>query len=163
MIGSRSAYGLAYYFGCSLSWIRREVMVVGGGQDILGNCLSQITPEDAALAIGFPPYPLQTLRLLSAAHQREAITIAITDSFRSPLAQNARYCLPVATEFTTFANNAAPTLSLLTALVSLAGAVQPERTAASLEQLGQFWRECNIYSSGKTGKILTNHVRRGPQ
>lgn len=145
VIGSRSAYGLAHYFGFALSWIKPNVWLTGGPGNMQFDRMMEAGQDDVAIAISTFPYPRDTVEMLKLAQENGLTTIAVTDSQISPLARHATHCLFVHNEDITFADNVAPVSSLLTALLALISQKNPKRSAQELKKLEDFWRKTNVY------------------
>jgi DNA-binding MurR/RpiR family transcriptional regulator len=145
VIGSRSAYGLAHYFGFALSWIKPHVWMTDGPGNMQFDRMMEASEGDVAFAISTFPYPRNTVEMLCFAEENGLTTIAVTDSHTSPLARRAKHCLIVHNEDITFADNVAPVSSLLTALLALISQKNPKRSAQTLKKLEDFWVKSNIY------------------
>lgn len=152
VIATHSEYGLACYFASSLSWIRENVHLLDETHNPSFDCLADTAPGDLAVAISFPPYPAGTVRLLDAAVARGAEAVAITDSPLSPLAQRADHCLLAHDEKLSFADNSAPTVSLLSVILSLASQEDFQRSSEALKKKAQYWEEINFYYREKDQK-----------
>ena len=121
VIGTHSEYGIACYFSSTLCWIRDQVY------------------------LSFPPYPGPTVRVLETAARRGVQSIAITDSPLSPLARRAGHCLYARDEKLFFADNSAPTVSLLSVILALVGSYDYERSSACLKDKQKYWEELGFY------------------
>lgn len=144
VIGARSAYGLAFYFGFALNWIRKDVFIVDG-LNINNDKLMNITEKDAVVAISLPRYPRTCVNTLEIAFKRGAQTIAITDSYTSPLVKFARMPLLVHTKTLSFPDNYAPVMSLLGGLLTIVASKDKEKTSAYLEEYERYWAETGVY------------------
>lgn len=146
IVGSRSSYGLAYFFAFVLNWIRNDVQAIDGSLTAT-DYLSGLNENDLVVAISLPRYPRSTVMTLEEAHKRGAHTIAITDTISSPLIPFAEIPLLVHTTLLAYSDNVVPVMGVITALLSAAGKVDEKRTASLLEQHDKFWTEKNIYST----------------
>lgn len=145
VIGSRSAYGLAHYFGVTLSWIKPRVWLTSGPSNMQFDRMIDAQPGDVALAISTNPYPRNTLYMLEVAKKRGLTTIVVTDSQVSPLAHLANYCLVVQNRVLSFADNVAPVCSLLTGLLALISQHDAQRSSETLKQMEDFWKQSDMY------------------
>ncbi len=145
VIGSRSAYGLAHYFSCSLAWIKENVYPLDGTSSPIFDRMVYAKPDDVAIAISFPPYPRATIQLLQCARDLGTQTIAITDSMNSPLAENATYCLKVYNELLSYADSVAPAMSVLTVLLTMIGNKNRIKSKQYLSDFEKMWDKCHIY------------------
>ena len=137
---------LAQYFVSSLSWIRENVFLLTGAHDLQFDMMSNIKPGDVIVALSFPPYPLNTVNMLKLATQQKAIGIAITDTPASPLSQWAEYCFYVQNEQVSFADNSAPTISLISGLLSAVSNQTYEKSMKRLSHLNHLWLQAGIYT-----------------
>ena len=145
LVGSRSSYGLVYYFAFVLNWIRESVFAVNCSNEII-DYLATLTEDDAVLAISLPKYPKSTVDALEAARSKGAHTIAITDTMTSPLIPHSEISLLVYTELLSYSDNIAPVMCLITALLTAIGAADPQKTAGLLEKHEALWEESGIYA-----------------
>lgn len=145
VIGTHSEYGIACYFGCTLSWIRDQVYLIDGSHNPVFDALSEINEQDVVVALSFPPYPSATVLLLDQATKNTPNSIAITDSDLSPLAQRASCCLYAQDEKLFYADNSAPAVSLLSAILALVSKENFEESSAYLKRKQSFWEETEFY------------------
>lgn len=145
VVGTHSEYGIACYFSSTLCWIRDGVSLVDEGHSPEFDSLAEITKDDVIVAISSPPYPMRTVQLLDVAVARGAKSIAITDAPESPLAMRADCTLFTQDEKLSFADNIAPTASLLSALLALVSAQNFETSSARLKSKQRYWEEIGFY------------------
>jgi DNA-binding MurR/RpiR family transcriptional regulator len=145
VIGSHSEFGLACYFATTLSWIKENVYLTEEAYNLSSDTISSISEKDVAVAISYPPYPTRTIQLLKAAYNGGAKTIVITDSLASPLASMGTYLLSVHNEQISFADNSAPIMSLLTALLALISSNKFNKSARRLRILREYWKQTDFY------------------
>ena len=143
--GSHIEYGLACYFASQLSWIRSDVHLLDATHEPSYDLLSMADEKDVLVAISFPPNPFQTIKMLEAARRRKAYCIAITDSPLSPLAKRADRSLFAKDVKMFFADNSAPVMSLLSALLGLIGNYNYERSMERLNINMKYWDEIGFY------------------
>ena len=144
LIGSRSSYGLVYYFGFVLSWIRGEVQSLNGSFDCI-DALATLTDRDLVLSISLPKYPRSTVKALKAAYEKGAHTVVITDTMTSPLVPYAEVPLLTYTEMVSYSDNVAPVMCLITALLTAVGAADQKRTTEMLEKHEAYWSRSELY------------------
>lgn len=144
VIGSRSAYGLAYFFGFALSWIRENVFVVEGLNSNYDK-LSNLNEKSVVLVISFPRYPVSSISAIKLAQNKGATTIGITDSYNSPLVEFSSLVFVSHNKMLSFADNYASLMSLLTGLLTMIGSNNKVKTTAHLKHLEEFWLENNVY------------------
>lgn len=143
--GSHTEYGLACYFASQLSWIQSDVHLLDATHEPSYDLLSMANEKDVLLSLSFPPYPHQTVKMLEAARRRKAYCIAITDSPLSPLAKRANRSLYAKDLKLFFADNSAPVMSLLSALLGLIGNYNYERSVERLNINMEYWDEIGFY------------------
>ena len=143
--GSHSEYGIACYFASTLSWIRESVFLLDQTHQPSFDSLAEAQEEDLLVAMSFPPYPANTVRFLEAAGRRGARTLAITDSPLSPLARRARCSLYAYDKKLSYADNSAPTVSLLSVLLLLVSNAAPNGYTAKLSEKQRYWEEIGFY------------------
>lgn len=144
VIGARSAYGVALYFGFQLNWIRKDVFIVDGVNTNTDKLIN-LTEKDAALAISLPRYPKECVNTLEIAYKKGAQTIAVTDSYTSPLVKFAGMPLLVHTNALNFPDKYAPVTSLLGALLTMIASKDSKKTTESLEKYEKYWLETGVY------------------
>jgi DNA-binding MurR/RpiR family transcriptional regulator len=94
VVADGSAASVASYVTLVLGRTRGHVDEVQGGMASLGR-LVDVEPDDAVIAITFPPYASTVLRAARWAKKQSASLIALTDSPVSPVGQIADVGLPV--------------------------------------------------------------------
>ena len=145
VIGTHSEYGIACYFSSTLCWIRDQVYLIDETHSPSFDAVACAGEQDVILALSFPPYPGPTVRVLETAARRGVQSIAITDSPLSPLARRAGHCLYARDEKLFFADNSAPTVSLLSVILALVGSYDYERSSACLKDKQKYWEELGFY------------------
>jgi DNA-binding MurR/RpiR family transcriptional regulator len=95
VIGTNRAFPVATYLAYLLQHTDKPVHLVHGIGLMNTMEMRALRPDDVMLAISFSPYGKETLQAVDLAKERSAKIIAITDSFLSPLSQNATVSLVV--------------------------------------------------------------------
>jgi DNA-binding MurR/RpiR family transcriptional regulator len=145
VVGSHSEYGIACYFASTLCWIRDQVYLVDEQHSPVFDAMADAGEQDVMVALSFPPYPLATVHYLQAVIRRGARGVAITDSPLSPLAKRAHCCLFSRDEKLSFADNSAPTISLLSVILDLVSGQNFEASSERLRNKQKFWEEIGFY------------------
>lgn len=145
VVATHGEYGLACYFAHSLSWIHENVFVLDGARGMNFDQLCEITAGDAIVGISFPPYPANTVKMMRAGAKAGAFAIAITDGPSSQIAQYASCCLYAHNEQLSFADNSAPTMSLMALILALVSRKDFERSSARLNKLSDCWLNSGLY------------------
>lgn len=146
IVGMRAAFGLAHhahYVG------RMALPNLVFATPTLGDELDQLataTHTDAVLAFSFRPYSQATVKAVRYAARRGVKTIAISDTWVSPLTEGAAHVLVVPTEsphyFPSFTPALALTEMLLAAVVVASGNPALRRIAAferMQREVGFYW------------------------
>ncbi len=149
VVGTHSEYGIACYFASTLCWIRDQVHLLDETHHPSFDAMAEIGEEDVMVALSFPPYPAATVRFLEAAVKRGARSLAITDSPLSPLAKRAKCSLYPHDEKLFFADNSAPTVSLLSVILALVSSQDFEGSSARLRSKQKYWEEIGFYHQEK--------------
>jgi DNA-binding MurR/RpiR family transcriptional regulator len=92
-----------------------EVVGIGGTEVAAGN-LVDIREKDVLVALSFPRYTLDCVRLASYARDRHAAVVALTDSPASPLAELADHLLCVQSRHPVLPSSGSAALALIEAL-----------------------------------------------
>ena len=150
--GTHSEYGIACYFASTLCWIRENVFLLDATHNPSFDMLGTASENDVLVAISFPPYPAATVRFLDAAISRGARGIAITNSPLSPLAVRASVSLYTHDEKLFFADNSAPSVSLLSVILALVSSQDFKSSFARLRKKQDYWREIGLYYQEETLK-----------
>jgi len=145
VVGFRSASSLAYFLGFCLSWVLKNVT-------IMGNCgfsslepIADSGPEDVVIGISFPRYTRQTVSFVDLARKNGSKIIAITDGVLSPLATRADILLTAKTSMASFVDSFVAPLSLINALVAAVGVRKRDEVTKALRDLERVWEEHGIY------------------
>ena len=85
VVGFRTAFSLAYLAEYHIRQVRSSVRLIGGIGGTYQDDLTQITPDDALLAITFPVYDDRTIEVIDSAATVGAQCVVITDSALAPL------------------------------------------------------------------------------
>ena len=147
--GTHSEYGIACYFASTLCWIRDQVYLLDESHNPTFDAVADGSREDVIVALSFPPYPAATVRLLEAAVNRGVWGVAITDSPQSPIAKRSRYSLFPRDEKLFFADNSAPTVSLLSVILALVSSQDYQGSSARLRNQQRYWEEMGFYHQEK--------------
>ena len=148
VVGTHSEYGIACYFASTLCWIRDGVFLIDQTHSPAFDAMADAGGEDVVVALSFPPYPAATVRYLEAATKRGARGVAITDSPLSPLVKRAKYSLYAQDEKLFFADNSAPTISLLSVILALVSSQDYEGSYARLKNKQKYWEEIGNQNCG---------------
>lgn len=144
LVGLRSATALSYYFGFYLNLVLGNVTSLHGEGGLFEH-LTAMGEDDLVIALSFQRYSSLTLEFVEAARSRGVVTIAITDSMLSPIAERADRVLLTRTNLVSFADSLVAPLSLLNALLTAVARREKDRFQQVLADLETIWAEHQVY------------------
>lgn len=148
IIGGRSSGALAYFFSFYLNLMRDNVKDVSRGSVTeTFEEIFRINEDDLAIGISFPRYSNRTIKSMEYAHNKGAKTIAITDSFKSPLNENADVSLIARSDMVGFIDSLVAPLSLINALLVAVSMNRKDHIVENLDVLENLWSEYQVYTS----------------
>jgi DNA-binding MurR/RpiR family transcriptional regulator len=95
LVAQRRSFPIAAYLFYALSHLGRQSLLIDGIGGLQAEQLQLLGKHDAIIAASFPPYAPETLSIVTAARQRGAKVIAITDPKLSPLALEVDVCFEI--------------------------------------------------------------------
>ena len=145
IIGLRSVYSLAIFFGVALEFLQKDVWVVEPGIGDLWDRLLRLKREDLVIAISFPRYTRETVEAFKFTKSKGVKTLAITDSLISPLAQYADHVLTARYRMNSFIESFTAAFSLINAIVTAVGVSSKKKTLKSFKALEEVWEGQQVY------------------
>lgn len=145
VIGSHAEFCLASYFGCTLGWVREKVTVIDNDFSTTFDSMADVSPEDAAVAYSFPPYPDRTVKLFRYLKQKGARCVAITDSELSPLAEIGDLRFIAHDEKLFFSDNIAGAVSLFSAVLAVVSSLSLPEHNSRMSVQQEFWKTIGFY------------------
>jgi DNA-binding MurR/RpiR family transcriptional regulator len=145
IIGLRSSFSLAVFFGIALEFLQKNVWIIQPGIGDMWGRLLGFKKRDLIIGISFPRYTKQTVEVLRVAKQKGMKILAITDSAISPLAQYADYTLTARHKMDSFIESLTASMSLINAIVTALGVYSKKSTIRSLKELERIWESQQIY------------------
>jgi DNA-binding MurR/RpiR family transcriptional regulator len=142
LLGLRSSFGLAALAHSHFSAIRRGLVLVESARGMMADVVIDLGPRDVLLAVSFPRYARETLKVARYAKERGCRVIAITDSILSPLARVSDFVLQAKIDGLGFINSytgAVTIINCLSAGLSMVNAGRSIRNLKSLEDQLQKW------------------------
>jgi len=118
IIGLRGCYGAAHYFGYYLSFLRPDIITLGGPGFTLAEDLSDIGPDDVFVAITFHPETRQTLECCEIARQMGATVVTASNRVASPIRAFGHHNFTVQSDGPFFFNPVAALFFLVEALIA---------------------------------------------
>jgi DNA-binding MurR/RpiR family transcriptional regulator len=85
-VGFRTSFSLAYLASFLLQQIHPQTRLMDDSGGSLGNDVAAMEPGDTVIAFSFPRYVRKTVQVVDYAIEHGVHTIAVTDSFLSPIA-----------------------------------------------------------------------------
>ena len=95
VIGLRRSYAVAAYLAYALNRVGRPAVQITGLGGAIGEQASVARPDDLLIAVSFPPYSADTLRVCEQLQARGVKRLAITNTIFSPVAKGADLVLEV--------------------------------------------------------------------
>jgi DNA-binding MurR/RpiR family transcriptional regulator len=95
VIGLRRSYAVAAYLAYALNRVGRPSVQITGLGGAIGEQASIARPGDLLIAISFPPYSADTLRVCEQLQARGVKRLALTNTIFSPIAKDADLVLEV--------------------------------------------------------------------
>lgn len=118
VIGLNASVGVAELLGHHLRKILPHVRVLTEGGPILFDSILAVSPADVVIAFSFPRYAKWTVDVLRYAVERQAKTIAITDSRLTPVGQIASTVLVARSDSISFGCSYIAPMMVVDALVA---------------------------------------------
>jgi DNA-binding MurR/RpiR family transcriptional regulator len=116
-VGFRTSFSLAYLTSFLLQQIHPQTRLMDDSGGTLSNDVAAMEPGDTVIAFSFPRYVRKTVQVIDYAIAHGVHTIAVTDSFLSPIATaDVVFCVPH--EAPSFFNSNVGATVVINALVS---------------------------------------------
>lgn len=146
VLGAGSSLALATFLAHYLRLVFDTVQLVEatGEANILQQMLA-VGEGDAVIAISFPRYSKKAVKTLRFASDRGAITVAITDSVLSPLAEHADHLLLARSDMVSFVDSVVGPLSIINALIVTVAIRKKDQVAENLRLIENIWDEYGVY------------------
>jgi len=145
IIGVRTSYAIAYYLYHCLN-------------QSLGNCellepifqdyaekMQNIESSDLLIAISFPRYVKHVIEIAKIVKDSKPKVIAITDSYKSPLAALSDVVLPCSFRSLAFHNSISGPIFLVDFLITALAMREPEKTKLRLEDAELLLKKLNLH------------------
>ncbi len=95
VLGLRRSYAVAAYLAYALARVGRPSVQITGQGGSISEQARAVGPQDLLIAVSFPPYAGDTLRVCEQVRAAGAQRLAITDTVLSPVARDATLVLQV--------------------------------------------------------------------
>ncbi|MGG1659370.1 MurR/RpiR family transcriptional regulator [Brevibacillus sp. NRS-1366] len=141
IIGYRASYAAAHWFTYYLSMIRKNVLLIPFNGEIEERIVS-LTDKSVVVAVSFPRYTKDTIRVVEASKQMGARIIAATDRLLSPVSRlsDIAFTTEINIESGHYSNaSVINLLNLLLAGIEEKNSTQTETRMKKFEQLYSSW------------------------
>jgi len=146
VLGAGSSLALATFLAHYLRLIFDTVQLVEATSE--ATILQQIIRAgegDAVIAISFPRYSRKAAKTLRYASDRGMVTVAITDSPLSPLAEHAAHLLLARSDMVSFVDSLVGPQSIINALIVSVAIRKKQEVAQTLQKIESIWDEYGVY------------------
>ena len=154
VLGLRIAAPLAQFMGYYLNFIFSNVRVVTSGINDIFEQLFHIGKGDLLFGISFPRYASRAIEAMKFSKEREADTVALTDSFLSPLTNYADYSLLAKSDMASFVVSLVAPLTLINSVIVGIGQVKKYDISFGFHQLEDIWEEYQVYIEKEASKSI---------
>lgn len=154
ILGVRSSAPLASFLGFYFNLIFDNVHIVHTTSvSEMFEQIVKVRKGDVFIGISFPRYSRRTIKAMHFAKTQEAITIAITDSLDSPLADVSDHQLFARSDMVSFADSLVAPLSVINALIVAIGIRKKENIYSVFEKLEKIWDEYQVYDKSDLSEV----------
>lgn len=156
ILGFRYVGPLALYFSYSLGKIRPHVYAWTQADSTLYDRAGLMNKDDVLVAIAFPRYPADMLKMVGYARGKGARILAITDSPLSPVLPLSEISLFAKASMLDFVGSLAAPAALINVVVSDIGMRMGPKAMERLQALEEAASACGAYvsSGGRTVPVL---------
>ena len=145
--GMRSASLLSGFLGYYFNLMFPDVRTVQAtSSSEMFEQLFRISEGDVFIGISFPRYSKRIIDAIDFAKSKGAVTVALTDSDSSPLAQGADHLLIARSDMASFVDSYVAPLSVINALIVAVSKKKSADVAETFEQLETVWDAYDVYA-----------------
>jgi len=146
IIGMRSCAPLASFLGFYFNLIFDNVRLVNtiSGSEMFEQII-KASSSDVLIGISFPRYSIRSIKAMQFAKSQNATTIAITDSFDSPLSEFANHSIIARSDMASFVDSLVAPLSVINALIVAVGIKKKDDIHQTFEKLEKIWDQYEVY------------------
>lgn len=146
VLGAGSSLALATFMAHYLRLVFDTVhLVEATSEATILQQMVHVGEGDAVIAISFPRYSKKAVKTMKYASSQKAITVAITDSPLSPLAQSASHVLLARSDMVSFVDSLVGPLSIINALIVTVAIKKKDEVADTLRKIEGIWDEYGVY------------------
>jgi DNA-binding MurR/RpiR family transcriptional regulator len=147
ILGFRYVASLAHYFGYSLGKIRPQVFTWTHTDSTLYDRARLMDKDDVLVAIAFPRYPADMIKMVRYAREQGVLVLAITDSPLSPVLPLSDVTLFARASMLDFVGSLAAPAALINVVVSDIGMRLAGKATERLRALEEAAESCGAYVS----------------
>ena len=146
IVGVRSAAPVANFLSYYMNYMFDNVHTItnSGGSEILEK-LVNVGPEDVLIAFSYPRYSTSTVKGAQYCRSIGAKVIGLTNTKRSPLAENSDYSLIAKSDMVSMVDSLVAPLSLVNALIVALAGKREDVLKKNFGTLERVWEEYNVY------------------
>lgn len=144
ILAARSASALGFFFQYYLNMILGNVRLITG-LGCSADELCEVSKDDVVIGITFNRYSVITDKMFRYSAEKDAVTVAITDSPVSPIVKNAKYCFLTETAMPTYIDSFAAPLTLINAILTEIGRNRNIELESRLNKLDAFSSAFKIF------------------
>lgn len=153
IIGVRSSSALAQFLSFYFTHIFTNVKYINTtSRSEMFEQIMRIGEEDVFIGISFPRYSKRTIQAFHYAKTNNAKVIAITDSYKSPIAEAADHVLMARSDMVSFVDSLVAPLSLVNALIVAVGLKKRAEISETYARLERIWDEYEVYEKHEGNK-----------
>lgn len=145
IIGLRSSGMVSEYLGYYLNFLLDNVEIVHYGINDVFEQILKVKPNDVVIGISFPRYSKRTWELMKFAKEQGAMTVSITDSNTSPIAELSRETMLAKSNMSSFVDSLVAPLSVANALIVAVSMKKKEELQENFDKLEEIWARYDIY------------------
>lgn len=144
ILAARSAAALGQFFQYYLNMTLGNVELITSF-DCHADLLCDVSKDDVVIGITFSRYSTVTDEMFAYAHERGAVTVAITDSVVSPIVKNAAYYFLTETAMPSYIDSFVAPLTLINAILVEIGRNRNIELSDRISKLETFSRRFEIF------------------
>lgn len=150
ILGVRSAAPLASFLGFYFNLLFDNIRLVHTTSvSEMFEQIVRVGHGDVVIGISFPRYSKRTIKAMEFVKNQGAKVVAITDSFKSPLANVAHHSLVARSDMASFVDSLVAPLSVINALIVAIGMRRKDEIMGTLDKLESIWDEYQVYDKSE--------------
>lgn len=156
ILGIRSSAALARFIYFYFNHIFDNVKFINtSSTSEMFEQIFRIGKEDVFIGISFPRYSKRTVKAINYAKECGAKVVAITDTAKSPLAENADHLLLARSDMASFVDSLVAPLSIINAMIVAVGMKRKVEISDTYAKLERIWDEYEVYEKADEQSSLT--------